>query len=554
MSAENHSNSGLHSGNPDGAHGKLYLVSVGPGFRELIPPLAEAALRSSDAIVGYDLYLRWIGDWTAGKEVHTLPLTKEKERAARAIKMARAGRCVSLVSSGDVGIYGMAALALELMEESDVFEVAVVPGISAANSCASLLGSPLSHDYATLSLSDLLCPWEWIEQRARQLARADLVVALYNVQSRQRRDGIYRVLRLFREHKAPGTWCGVVRNAYREDQQISICTLEELAGRAFDMLTTIIVGNRFTRRKRQFLYTPRGYQAWSETTAEPPAAFPRGSVWVFSGTSDGNQLANALVRAGYRVVVSVASGYGRETAAGAVPGAVVRSGPVGPEVRRRELVESAAGSVVDATHPFAVRISQQLMALCEDTGIPYLRYERPPAPRPATAHYCRSMDEAARVAARLGQRVFLAVGVKELAAFVEARSDRDWFVRVTPDAASIDRAVSLGVPRARICAMQGPFSRAFNEALWAGWQIDCVVTKDSGEAGGFNAKAEAAAVLKIPLVVVERPTLRYPFVAHDFTGILKRLDDLASDQAAGLSAPPQAPARLHPLPPSLPSS
>jgi precorrin-6x reductase len=547
MSTGNNSNPGVHSGS---INGKLYLVSVGPGFRELIPPLAEAALRSSDAIIGYDLYLRWISDWTAGKEVHTLPLTKERERAARAIEMARAGRCVSLVSSGDVGIYGMAALALELMEESDVFEVAVVPGISAANSCASLLGSPLSHDFATLSLSDLLCPWEWIEQRARQIARADLVVALYNVQSRQRRDGIYRVLRLFREQKAPGTWCGVVRNAYREDQQISICTLEELAGREFDMLTTIIVGNRFTRRKRQFLYTPRGYHAWSETAAETPAALPRGGVWVFSGTGDGNQLANALIQAGYRVVISVASGYGRETAAGAVPGAVLRAGSMGPEARRRELVESAAAAVVDATHPFAVRISRQLVALCAEIGIPYLRYERPPAPRQETAHYCRSMDEAAHVAARLGQRIFLAVGIKELAAFVENRNDRDWFVRVTPEAASIDRALSLGVPRARICAMQGPFSRGLNEALWADWQIDCVVTKDSGEAGGFNAKAGATAALNIPLVVVERPQLSYPFVAHDFTGILEALDNLGLPEAAKSGTPALSSAQPHPLPPS----
>lgn len=524
MNTGNNPNPTMPSGN---MNGKLYLVSVGPGFRDLIPPLAEAALRSSDAIIGYDLYLRWISDWTAGKEVHALPLTKERERAARAIGMARAGRCVSLVSGGDVGIYGMAALALELIEESDLFDVAVVPGISAANGCASLLGSPLSHDFATLSLSDLLCPWEWIEQRARQLARADLVVALYNVQSRQRHDGIYRVLRLFREHQAPGTWCGVVRNAYREDQQVSICTLEELAGREFDMLTTIIVGNRFTRRKRQFLYTPRGYHAWSEPATEVPANLPQRSVWVFSGTSDGNRLANGLIQAGYRVVISVASGYGHETAAGAVPGAVLRAGSMGPEARRRELVESAAVAVVDATHPFAVRISRQLIELCAETGIPYLRYERPAAPRQETARYCRSMEEAAHVAACLGQRIFLAVGIKELAAFVENRTDRAWFVRVTPEAASIDRALSLGLPRARVCAMQGPFSRAFNEALWAGWQIDCVVTKDSGEAGGFNAKAEAAAALKIPLVVVERPPLSYPFVAHDFAGIFKALACIA---------------------------
>ena len=197
-----------------------------------------------------------------GKEIHTLPLTKERERAAKAIELARAGCVASLVSSGDIGVYAMASLVLEEMREEDDFELKIIPGISAANSCASLLGSPLSHDFATLSLSDLLCPWKWIEHRARQLAQADLVTALYNVQSRTRQDGVYRILRILLEHKSPQTCCGVVRNAYRDGQGHYVCTLSELLDRQFDMLTTIIVGNRFTRRKRQFIYTPRGYNSW----------------------------------------------------------------------------------------------------------------------------------------------------------------------------------------------------------------------------------------------------------------------------------------------------
>ncbi|MBV9489714.1 MAG: precorrin-3B C(17)-methyltransferase [Verrucomicrobia bacterium] len=506
---------------------KLHLVSVGPGFHELIPVLAERALRSSDAIVGYELYLRWITDWIAGKEIHALPLTQERERAGLAIDLARAGRSVSLVSGGDVGVYGMAALALEMMDESDAFDVAVVPGISAANSCAARLGSPLSHDFATLSLSDLLCPWAWIEERARRLAEADFVVALYNVQSRGRHDGIYRVLRIFSEQKAPGTWCGVVRNAYREGEEVSICTLDDLFERRFDMLTTIIVGNRFTRRRRgNFLYTPRGYHAWPEpATGGDRERLPAESIWVFAGTSDGNDLAAALAGAGHRVVVSVASDYGREAAGRAVPGVAVCAGRMGPEGRKRTLTDSAAVAIVDATHPFAAEISRQLMGIAQDTGIPYLRYERPVAEPVAGAHYRRSAEEAAATAAALGRRIFLAVGVKDLATFLR-RSDedeREWYVRLAPDALSIEKALDLGVPRSRICAMQGPFSRAFNLALWRDWAIDCVVTKDSGEAGGFPAKAEAAAALGSPLVVLERPAIPYPFVARDFGGILGEL-------------------------------
>ncbi len=129
--------------------GKLQLVSVGPGLAELIPPLAETALRASEVVVGYELYLTWIKPWIDGKAVHAYALTHERERASLAIEHARNRRVVSLVSGGDIGVYGMAALVLEEMAEEDTFELSVIPGISAATSCASLLGSPLSHDFAT---------------------------------------------------------------------------------------------------------------------------------------------------------------------------------------------------------------------------------------------------------------------------------------------------------------------------------------------------------------------------------------------------------------------
>ncbi|HEY6926138.1 MAG TPA: precorrin-3B C(17)-methyltransferase, partial [Steroidobacteraceae bacterium] len=164
----------------------LHLVSVGPGTGDLIVPSAIAALRESEVIVSYELYLRWVTEWIRGKEIHTPPLTQERERARLAIDRARGGRKVALISSGDIGIYAMAALAFEEMREEDTFDVNVIPGITAANACASLLGSPLSHDFATLSLSNLMCPWEWIEQRARHIAEADLACVLYNVQSNAR--------------------------------------------------------------------------------------------------------------------------------------------------------------------------------------------------------------------------------------------------------------------------------------------------------------------------------------------------------------------------------
>src|ERR1700751_5194592 len=247
--------------------GKLNLVSVGPGFMDLVPPLAEIALRESDIVVGYKLYFTWIQSIIEGKEIHSFSLTQERERAQKAMACARSGKIVSLVSSGDIGIYGMAPLVLEEMSEDEEFQLQVIPGVSAANGSAALLGSPLSHDFAALSLSDLLCPWEWIENRARHLAKADLVIALYNVQSQSRPDGIYRILGILLEEKTANTWCGVVRNAFRPDQSVYLCSLAELLDRQFDMLTTIIVGNRFTQRKGQFIYTPRGYHGWAINNA-----------------------------------------------------------------------------------------------------------------------------------------------------------------------------------------------------------------------------------------------------------------------------------------------
>ena len=509
------------------ASGQLYLVSVGPGFAQLIPPVAESALRASDAIVGYELYLRWVAPWIEGKEIHALPLTKERERAAKAIELARDGRVASLVSGGDIGVYAMASLVLEEMREDEDFELKIIPGISAANSCASLLGSPLSHDFATLSLSDLLCPWEWIEDRARQVAKADFVTVLYNVQSRSRQDGVYRILRILLDHKSPQTCCGVVRNAYRDGQEHYVCTLLELLDRQFDMLTTIIVGNRFTRRKRQYIYTPRGYNSWDiscKQKSQPAATCP--SVWVFSGTSDGNTLASELAGSGHDVIVSTASEYGQELVVENFPGLVVRCGKIGVEARRRELLQSGAIAIVDATHPFATEISGQLIGLARELGIPYVRYERPEIRSRPAAIYCHDMEAAAAEAVEKGTRIFLATGTKDLPMFVRHRSaaERQWFVRLAPDPASLEIALRLGISRSHLCAMQGPFSKEFNEALWRSWNIDCVVTKDSGEAGGFQAKADAARAIDATLIVVERPRMNYPVVARDFQTTIRTLD------------------------------
>jgi precorrin-3B C17-methyltransferase len=504
--------------------GVLNLVSVGPGFSDLIVPRAEAALRDSDVIVAYDLYLRWIEPWIKDKEIHTPPLTQERERALLAIEKARSGAKVALISSGDIGIYAMAALAFDEMREDDEYDVNVIPGITSANACASLLGSPLSHDFATLSLSDLLCPWDWIEQRGRHIAQADLACVLYNVQSAGRQEGVYRILAIMLESKSPKILCGVVRNAYRPGQEVSIHYLEDLPSLQFDMLTTIVIGNRFTQRKRGFIFTPRGYNAWESTTAKPVAEdLPKQALWVFSGTSDGNTLASQLADQGYPVVVSTATGYGGEIAAQNCPGVSVWAGQQGVEARKQALQQHQARALIDATHPYASLMSEQLMGLSKTLGIPYLRYERASSFSADSGLLCSSTEQAAEQAMALGRRIFLSTGSKDLARFLKAPGADmcEWFVRVTPEPDFIQRAIDLGVPRSNICAMQGPFSQAFNEALWRDWAIDCVITKDSGDAGGYQAKAAATQALAIPLLVIQRPQLTYPLITSNFDEVVK---------------------------------
>lgn len=564
-------------------NGTLNLVSVGPGHADLIVPRAVAALRDSDVIVGYELYLRWISPWIEGKEIHTPPLTKERERAMLAIEKARGGARVALISSGDIGIYAMAALAYEEMREDDTFAVNLVPGVTSANACASLLGSPLSHDFATLSLSDLLCPWQWIVDRARHIAQADLACVFYNVQSAARQEGVYRILRVMLESKAPHTLCGVVRNAYRPDQHVAIHRLDELPGLQFDMLTTIVIGNRYTQRKRDWIFTPRGYNDWKMEGAEvaaantvaaaevnavnavnaidalaatPPnaalsatavdgTALPSGAVWVFSGTGDGNALAAAVAADGYPVVVSAATAHGGELALRDCPGAAVFAGRHGMQARRNILATSGARVLLDATHPYATIISEQLMALSLQLGIPYLRYERSsglPADESsssmgsgtAAVTTCGDMAQAAELAMAAGRRIFLATGSKDLAQFLKAphAARHAWFARITAEPEFIQRALDLGLPQSHLCAMQGPFSVAFNVALWRDWQIDCVVTKDSGDAGGFPAKQAAAEALGIPLIVVRRPVLAYPALSDDTADVLRRLAALQADTVA----------------------
>ena len=223
-------------------------------------PAAGAALHAAEIIVGYKTYLDLIPEFLAGKEVVSSEMMKEVERCRQALALAEEGRTVALVSGGDPGIYAMAGLVYELAREQDCrSRIVIVPGLAAVNSCAARLGAPLMHDFATVSLSDLLTPWELIERRLTAAAMADFVTAIYNPKSKKRTDQIARAREIFLAHRSPQTPVGIVTAATREGERVEICDLESMLERDITMQSTVIIGNSQTYVWNGVMVTPRGY-------------------------------------------------------------------------------------------------------------------------------------------------------------------------------------------------------------------------------------------------------------------------------------------------------
>jgi len=238
--------------------GRLVLVSLGPGEDTLVPPLAREALAASELVVGLEQYVDRIRHLLRpGTRVLTPPLGNEVERAELALGKASAGGSAALVSGGDVGVYAMASPVLELA--GDDVDVEVIPGVTAAQAAASLLGSPLGHDHCSVSLSDLLTPWGVIQSRVRAAAEGDFVVSLYNPRSKGRDWQLAKVKEILLRHRPPDTPVGVVKNAYRPKQQVVLTDLASLRPEDVDMLMTVIVGSSQTRVVAGRMVTPRGY-------------------------------------------------------------------------------------------------------------------------------------------------------------------------------------------------------------------------------------------------------------------------------------------------------
>ena len=244
--------------------GKIFLVGFGPGAEEHMSFRAKQAITESDVVIGYTTYIKLVKDLLVGKEVIKKGMTEEIDRCIEAYEQAKMGKKIALISSGDIGVYGMAGPTYEVLlksgwtPESDI-EVEIIPGSTALSACASLVGAPLTHDFCSISLSDLLTPWPTIAKRIEAAGRSDFVIALYNPKSGRRTQQIVEAQNILLKYRQASTPVAIVKSAYRRRQAIQLVRLDEMANCDIGMLTTVLIGNSSTFIEQGLMITPRGY-------------------------------------------------------------------------------------------------------------------------------------------------------------------------------------------------------------------------------------------------------------------------------------------------------
>lgn len=276
--------------------GKLYVVGIGPGGAEHLTPAAGSALTQADTVVGYKTYLDLVSDRLAGKDVVSSGMRQEVDRCQQALDLATSGQVVALVSGGDAGVYGMAGLVLELAG-ADGPEIEIVPAVSAVQAAAARLGAPLMHDFAVISLSDLLTPWPLIRQRLEAAASADFVIALYNPRSKGRPDHLDAAREIILRHRSAQTPVGVVRHATREDETVMVSELAEFKVDVIDMFSLVIVGNSQTIIDPSgLMVTPRGYEKKREEAGVRREETVKSRALFIGGT--GSDVGKSIMTAG----------------------------------------------------------------------------------------------------------------------------------------------------------------------------------------------------------------------------------------------------------------
>ena len=542
----------------------LKIVGTGPGRIDEMTARAGRAIKEADIIVGYTLYNELLQKEFPDKEYYATPMRQETERCRYALEKAAQGAETVLVCSGDSGVYGMASLVFELAEQMygssgretcgrhdddrhEIYpEIEVIPGITAALSGGARLGSPLSNDFAVVSLSDLLTPWDVIEKRLRGAADGDFVIALYNPGSKKRRGHLKKACDIVMERRGAETPCGIVHNIGRDGEHVDIMTLGELRDVQADMFMTVFIGNSKTRVIGGRLVTPRGYVENGRTTGSKNKAadikYGAGdTVLIFGGTTEGRVLAEAAARGGAHVMLSVATDYGEEVLEDIqdMEGIDIHKGHLDTD-KMISLIDDVKPCVVfDATHPYAEEVTASVSAAAAAAGTGYVRVRRDigaqaadpagsAAPVPdvkaapdtpdisdiatgaaggaADITYVPDVSAAAAVLNRTAARAFITTGSRGAAAFGRVKdAENRLTIRVLPSEEAVKLCREAGFKGKNIICMQGPFSAELNEAMFRAAGAEILVTKSSGKTGGFPEKIEAARRLGMKVIVITPP-------------------------------------------------
>lgn len=241
-------------------NGKIYVVGIGPGKKADMTFKAYEKMKNSDIIVGYKTYTDLIKEYFPNTEIRSSSMMKEVDRCLEVLDLAKAGKNVALISSGDAGVYGMAGIMYEVINENDDIEVEIIAGVTATNAAAAIVGAPIMHDYVTISLSNLLTDWKLIKKRLELAAQGDFIVSLYNPKSKGRTTQIAEAQQIMLKYKSKNTPVAIVRNAGRENEEYEITTLENMLNFEINMLTIVLIGNSNTYIKKGKMITPRGYE------------------------------------------------------------------------------------------------------------------------------------------------------------------------------------------------------------------------------------------------------------------------------------------------------
>ena len=540
----------------------LKIVGTGPGRIDEMTARAGRAIKEADIIVGYTLYNELLQKEFPDKEYYATPMRHETERCRYALEKAAQGAEIVLVCSGDSGVYGMASLVFELAEQmygssgretcgrhdDDRHEICpeieVIPGITAALSGGARLGSPLSNDFAVVSLSDLLTPWDIIEKRLKGAADGDFVIALYNPGSKKRRGHLKKACDIVMERRSAETPCGIVHNIGREGEHVDIMTLGELRDVQADMFMTVFIGNSKTRVIGGRLVTPRGYVENGRTTrGQNKAADTKygagDTVLIFGGTTEGRVLAEAAARGGAHVVLSVATDYGEEVLEDIqdMEGIDIHKGHLDTD-KMISLIDDVKPYVVfDATHPYAEEVTASVSAAAAAAGVRDVRVRRDigaqaadpagsaaPVPDVKAAPDPHSMPETSAGAAGGAADItyvpdvsaaaavlnrtaaVITTGSRGAAAFGRVTdAENRLTIRVLPSEEAVKLCREAGFKGKNIICMQGPFSAELNEVMFRAAGADILVTKSSGKTGGFPEKIEAACRLGMKVIVITPP-------------------------------------------------